>query len=379
MFQPAWWEGVDKFLTAFCPDPTRMKAAMVDAEIAGRLDRLPDLRFLCQEGDRADCYWIVIEGTIRIEGDGTQIVLRGPGMIIGEQAFYRAARDKDGFPVRGAAMRASGDARVVKLDRAFLDGLKIEDRALWHETMARVMCAKLDEATAQRRQHRLEKLEYEGLVDRFVCADGRLAAFAALEGKGSIEPQRSHAVIWFSDVKGFSSYAAGLSPTQLGEAVNLVMEIQSEEIAKAGGQIDKYMGDGLMAFWAAPDQQRLRWNCEQATDAAVKAADRLGRQFAERKWPLDVRIGVHCGEVVFGNFGGLGRIAFTCTGKAVNEASRYEQAASGLAGERLGRVRLSKTVYAHVSNDALRAKFGGEAVEFADKHDTRFFAHTTIT
>lgn len=61
-------------------------------------DRLPDLRFLCREGGRADCSWIVIEGTIRIEGEVLRFCCAGLALSSGP-ACYRAQRAKDGFPV----------------------------------------------------------------------------------------------------------------------------------------------------------------------------------------------------------------------------------------------------------------------------------------
>lgn len=373
-----WGIGLDGFLAEHCPDPKEMRAALEAGGLAGRVDWLPDLKFLCREGERADCYWIVCEGFIRIESGGAFIVLRGTGKVIGEQAFYRAQRDSDGFPMRGAAMRASGEARILRIDCALIDGLAPEHRSLWHETIGRAMCQKLDEATAQRQKLQDHRREYDGLVDRFVCAEGRQAALAALTRDGAIEPQKMRAVVWFSDIKGFSAYSSGLSPVAVSEAIRLVMDVQAEEIAKAGGQIDKFMGDGLMAFWPAPDESRLRWACTKATEAATNAARRLGALFAQHGLPLDIRIGVHAGDVLFGDFGGSGRIAFTCTGQTVNEASRYEQAAAGVTGARLGKVRLSTVVFGLLSDADLRSQFTAEPIEFADKHNTRFSAHTTI-
>lgn len=302
-------------------------------------------------------------------------MLRGAGDVVGEQAFYRPKGGEDNQPVRGACLRAAGSAKLLRIDRSVIDAMTLEERAIWHETLARALCQKLDQATDQRQSLCGQRKELDQLIRRFVCAEGREGAFAAIEGDGQIAYQLTEAVLWFSDIQGFSRFASTQSPASVGEVIRLVMEIQSEEIAKAGGQIDKYMGDGLMAFWLCPDASRATAACEGATVAALAAVERLQTLFRDRFLPIDIRIGLHVGSAVFGDFGGANRIAFTCTGQAVNDASRYEQASVCEKGLPLGAVRISASLYGRIGSETVRSRFG-QLRQFKDKHGERFATHT---
>ena len=363
------------FLNAYCPAPDLMRLALSRVGVPERVNWLEDRVFLCRQGDVADCYWVICQGHVRVERADAQIVFRGPGEMVGEQAFYRKNEDKAAGARRGACLRASGSAKLLRIDRSFINAMSIEERAIWHETLARVQCHKLDQATNQRHALQGQRRDFDGLIQRFVCSEGREAALAALDGNGSVAAQRTEAVLWFSDIKGFSVYAANLQPSEVAATIRVIMDIQAEEIAKAAGQIDKFMGDGLMAFWLCPDAVRLAHGCESAVTAALHATARLHAMFESQGLPLEIRIGIHAGPAVFGDFGGADRIAFTCAGRTVNDASRYEQASEGSDGLPLGAVRISAAVFDQIASPALRSRFGVRRT-FEAKHQVIFETHT---
>lgn len=136
---------------------------------------------------------------------------------------------------------------------------------------------------------------------------------------GTIRPM----TILFADVAGFT----GLSE-RLGEAVfpllAVYIEAMSSAIAAHGGTIDKFMGDGVMAFWGAPEP-----NPDQEADAcraALACLESLAQADVrdDQGRPLLVRIGINSGDVLVGNVGTDRRLNYTVIGDAVNVASRIE-------------------------------------------------------
>ncbi len=159
-----------------------------------------------------------------------------------------------------------------------------------------------------------------GLIDRPELTDVR----------GS----RREMTIFFCDMKGFTSISEGMTPAGLVNVLNRYMTVMSEPIRRNNGIIDKYIGDGIMAFWgppftAADEQGRLA--CLAAFDqidglAALRAElpDLTG---IKRGLPeIDMRIGIATGDVVAGSIGSEQTRNYTVIGDAVNLASRLEGA-----------------------------------------------------
>src|SRR3546814_422445 len=97
-------------------------------------------------------------------------------------------------------------------------------------------------------------------------------------------------------------------------------------IEASGGTLDKYMGDAVMAFWGAPDDQPD--HAERACRAALEimravVADNRARK-ARGLAPVRLRIGVHSGAAIVGNIGAPGRVNYTLIGDTVNVANRLE-------------------------------------------------------
>ncbi|ANM10244.1 adenylate/guanylate cyclase protein [Rhizobium sp. N324] len=360
---------IESFLSRFCPDPEVLAKILT----SDRLIRTRDGHCLCHKGDIAHELWIVASGEYRIEEDTHLIGRRLPGELIGEQALYRL-NDAGGNRTRGATIKASGPSTAFKIDYSVIASLPDSEQAVWHETCARVRAAKLDEASVLRAQLRKHEEALENVIERFVCDEGAQAANAAFddgEMTNRIPVESSTALIWFSDLKGFSSFAFSQPADAVAQALRSMMDIQTRVIMNHGGQIDKFMGDGLMAFWKAPDTDRQVKACRGAVAAAKDCLVDLDAYFAENGIPCDIRIGLHIGPVLFGDFGGGDRIAFTTIGTTVNNASRYEQAYECSSGNPLGRLRISEDVFARIIGTEGEGMFEAETRVLRDKNGVR--------
>lgn len=131
--------------------------------------------------------------------------------------------------------------------------------------------------------------------------------------------------IHFSDVENFTTISEGMQPTELVEAMGRYFELMTGAITRHGGTVDKFMGDGVMAFFNAPEP--LPGHERQACLAALEAQKLLADM--ARNTPLGqpifrARIGLGVGEVLVGNMGTPERFAYTLLGDEVNLTSRLE-------------------------------------------------------
>jgi adenylate cyclase len=141
-----------------------------------------------------------------------------------------------------------------------------------------------------------------------------------------------HAAIWLSDLRGFTALSDRLPPEQVVEILNLLFDCQVSPILKHGGEVLKFMGDGLLAvFPIVGDEQDV---CARVLAAAIEArANVAALEYASAENLTErFRFGValHVGQVLYGNIGGGNRLDFTCIGPAVNLAARLEKIAGKL-------------------------------------------------
>ncbi len=138
--------------------------------------------------------------------------------------------------------------------------------------------------------------------------------------------ERRAVTVLFSDIRGFTAIAEGLAPEVLGELLNEYLGTMTDAVFAHEGLLDKYIGDGLMAFWGAPVAAP-----DHATRACRAALDMLAAlEQLKVRWRLvglpliDIRIGINSGEGIVGNFGSSRRFSYTAVGDDVNLASRLE-------------------------------------------------------
>lgn len=153
-----------------------------------------------------------------------------------------------------------------------------------------------------------------------------------------------HAAIWLSDMRGFTTLADRLPPMELVDLLNRFFDCQVPPIVDRGGEVLKFMGDGMLAiFPLAGDGGDTAAVCREVLAAARLARDNVAAMDhpASPKNGLHLGIALHLGDVLYGNIGGGDRLDFTCIGPAVNLAARLES----LAGN-LGRITLASAEFA---------------------------------
>jgi adenylate cyclase len=163
---------------------------------------------------------------------------------------------------------------------------------------------------------------------------GRQAGERILAGKirrGFVEEIR--AIIWLSDMRGFTPLSERLPPQELVDLLNRYFDCQVPPIVAHGGEVLKFMGDGLLAiFPLTGNDDGASEVCRRALAAAREAralVDALGPPpGAEGKDAIRFGLALHVGQVMYGNIGGGNRLDFTCIGPAVNLAALLEKIAS---------------------------------------------------
>jgi len=289
---------------------------------------------------------------------GESVVWRGPGEIVGEMAFLRcrpggrceATRWSE--PTGPRSGRSTGRPSMVWSPAFRRSGTRRSRVCSWPSSTRPARCA------TQAR----DLADGDRIIGRLVCAEGVRATSAILfNGADRIRPVKTKAVIWFSDLSGFSAHSEGKDPAEVSGFLRTLTDPQVEEILRAKGRVDKYMGDAVMASWLCNDDDRLNKGFAQATRAALEAARRVSEVADASGLPIGIRIGLHAGEVSVGDFGGGDRIAFTLVGQPVNEAARYEQWRPE-PGQPTGRVRVSDKIFAGLPED-VRSSFPPKANE----------------
>jgi adenylate cyclase len=164
------------------------------------------------------------------------------------------------------------------------------------------------------------------LLDTYVGSHAGARVLAGQIRRG--DTASINAAIWLSDMRGFTRLSDILPPQALVEELNRYFDCQVPAILKHGGQVLKYMGDGLLAIFAiAADGANERLVCEAALQAAREARSALAGAFlaAEDRSAIRFGLALHVGEALYGNIGSENRLDFTCIGPAVNLVARMEK------------------------------------------------------
>ncbi len=133
--------------------------------------------------------------------------------------------------------------------------------------------------------------------------------------------------IFFSDIEGFSDLSERIPSKELVQRISDYLNIATKSVNREAGTIDKFIGDGVMAFWGAPTimEDHARRACMAALHIQ-RAVDALNAEvLAGGGKPLNVRIGIHSDAVIVGNVGSSERMSYTVLGDGVNIASRLEE------------------------------------------------------
>jgi adenylate cyclase len=159
------------------------------------------------------------------------------------------------------------------------------------------------------------------LVEVYLGRDAGLRVLSGRISRGVAD--RISAALWFSDLHGYTAIADSAAPAEIIPFLNDYAELVIAAIHEAGGDVLKLIGDGTLAIFKAEDPG-------DACRGALRAAQTLRRNItalnqrraAENRPVTSVYLGLHIGEVFYGNIGSDDRLDFTVVGPAVNEVSR---------------------------------------------------------
>jgi adenylate cyclase len=185
--------------------------------------------------------------------------------------------------------------------------------------------ARLVEITNQRRRASI-------LLDTYV---GNRAGERILGGqirRGHTETM--HAAIWLSDLRGFTALSDRLPAETVVDILNQYFDCQVSAIRSHGGEVLKFMGDGLLAvFPIAEADGDIHQVCARVLEAARESrasVEALHYPIGETVERFRFGVALHVGKILYGNIGGGNRLDFTCIGPAVNLAARLEKIAGRL-------------------------------------------------
>ncbi|MGZ3727271.1 MAG: CHASE2 domain-containing protein [Pseudobdellovibrio sp.] len=179
-----------------------------------------------------------------------------------------------------------------------------------------------------------------------------------LKNEGAIElrGQKLHMSVFFSDIRGFTSFAENMDPVELSELLNKYFTPMSEIITRHQGTIDKYIGDAIMAMFGAPINYPD--HAVKACQSALECIDELkkiNQEFAARNWPkIDMGIGINTGQMNAGNIGSNTIQNYTVIGDSVNLASRLQT---------LNKTYNTNIIISEFTYDLVKDKFNCRAID----------------
>jgi adenylate cyclase len=159
------------------------------------------------------------------------------------------------------------------------------------------------------------------LVETYLGRDAGRRVLSGRIARGVAE--RIDTVLWFSDLRGYTKITDTADPTHIIPLLNDYADVVISAVHAQGGDVLKLIGDGTLAIFPAESRGPA---CERALAAAIAArhgvAELNQRRSAEERPTTDMYLGLHVGEVFYGNIGSTERLDFTVVGPAVNEVSR---------------------------------------------------------
>ena len=160
---------------------------------------------------------------------------------------------------------------------------------------------------------------------------------------------RRELTVLFADIRNFTRFAEMCQPEEVVEALNQYLDVMVESLFAYQGTLDKFLGDGLLAFFGAPLQQSD--HAQRAVHAALDIQNGIAELNKRRRQQgaitLEVGIGINSGEAIVGNIGSEKRMEYTVVGDMVNVAQRLQARAQP------GEVLISAMTLPHVASQVI--------------------------
>ena len=161
----------------------------------------------------------------------------------------------------------------------------------------------------------------ETLVETYLGRDAGRRVLSGRIERGVAD--RIEAALWFSDLRSYTRITGAAPPEQIIPLLNDYAEAIISAIEGAGGDVLKLIGDGILAIFNAENRSDACTGALRAADVARESVRVLNEKRAAKNLPITgAYLGLHVGEVYYGNIGSKTRLDFTVVGPAVNEVSR---------------------------------------------------------
>lgn len=205
----------------------------------------------------------------------------------------------------------------------------------------------------------------EGLKERdkvknlFSKFHGSSVAEDLLKNDIGVGGQNKQVTVFFSDIRGFTSFSEQRTPEEVVQMLNEYFEVMVSIINRNHGVVDKFIGDAIMAVWGAPHSNgRDTQNAVNACLEMRKALLELNKKReAKGQPPLMIGMGLHAGPAISGTIGSSERMEYTVIGDTVNMTSRIESSTKAFGTDLL----ISESVY-----DKVQDEFAGEVAGTAE-------------
>ncbi len=174
-----------------------------------------------------------------------------------------------------------------------------------------------------------ERVRLRQMFGRYV-SDEVVEKLLAAGTRPNLGGEAYRVTVLFSDIRNFTTISESLAPDQVVEMLNRYFTLACEPILAAGGTVDKFVGDAIMAVFGAPashpDHARRALNAALGLVAvATEFQDWMAQRFPGKDLPtFKIGVGLHTGLAVVGNIGSPKRLEYTAIGDTVNTASRLE-------------------------------------------------------
>ena len=175
--------------------------------------------------------------------------------------------------------------------------------------------------------------------------------------------ERKRISVLFSDIAGFTSFTDQADPAEVQDVVGEYFSVMTSIVFANKGIVDKYLGDGIMAFFENPPDgvTSAQTAVKSAVEMQEKAAELDGKYKDQNRFPFSVYVGIATGYAKVGNIGPPEKVDYTVIGSVVNRASRLDSA--GTAGD----ILMDQDTYFFVKDDYEIEDFGSHELKGFEK------------